>query len=101
MSKIGKQLKTELVLKSPRVTEKATALTGLKSGGAYTFEIASNVTKPMVEEAFISKYKVQPVKVNIVNLPAKKIFRRGRLSTKSATKKAIVFLKAGDKIEIV
>jgi ribosomal protein L23 len=46
-------------------------------------------------------YKVTPVRVNIVNLPAKIVFARGKTGRKSAIKKAIVTLKKGDKIEFV
>ena len=98
MSKIGKQLKNTLILRSPRITEKSTEL---NDKGAYVFVVDDKATKPLVKEAFISKYKATPVKINIVNLPAKTTFKRGVRGRKSATKKAIVYLKAGDKIEIV
>lgn len=101
MSKLGNELKNQIILKSPRVTEKATALANLKTGPAYTFEVPDFATKPMIESAFTAKYKATPVKVNIVNLPAKKVLRRGKIGTKSAVKKAMVYLKAGEKIEIV
>lgn len=101
MSKIGKEFKTQIVLKSPRVTEKSTDLASRKTGPAYVFEVAKEATKPMIENAFEIKYKVKPQKVNIINLPAKKIFRRGIRGSKSAVKKAIVYLKVGEKVEIV
>jgi large subunit ribosomal protein L23 len=101
MSKIGKEYKTQIVLKSPRITEKSTDLSLHKSGSAYVFEVAQEATKPMVVAAFVAKYKVKPVKVNIVNLPAKKTLVRGKRGHKSAIKKAIVFIKVGEKIEIV
>lgn len=100
MSKIGQELKTQIVLKSPRVTEKSTDLAG-KSSPVYVFEVAQEATKPMIAAAFLAKYKVKPTKVNIVNLPAKKTLVRGKRGTKSAVKKAMVYLKAGEKIEIV
>jgi large subunit ribosomal protein L23 len=98
MSKIGNQLKNSLVLHSPRITEKSTTLA---EKGAYVFVIDGRATKTSVKEAFVAKYKVQPVKINVVNLPAKKTFKRGIRGSKSGVKKAIVYLKAGDKIEIV
>lgn len=101
MSKIGQQLKTVLILKNPRITEKATASAEMKTGPAYIFEVAKESTKPMIAQAFEAKYKVKPQKVNIVNLPAKKTFKRGIRGSKSAVKKAMVYLKAGEKIEIV
>ena len=46
-------------------------------------------------------YKVSPMKVRIVNLPAKKVFVRGKWGEKTSVKKAYVYLKKGDKIEII
>ena len=98
MSKIGKQLKNTLILRSPRVTEKSTALT---ERGAYVFVVDPSATKSSIKKTFADKYKVTPVKINIVNLPAKATFKRGIRGSKSGLKKAIVYLKAGDKIEVV
>ena len=100
MSKIGKDFKTQIILKSPRVTEKSTDLASRKLP-AYVFEVAREATKPMILGAFETKYKIKPVKVNIVNLPAKRTTVRGVAGTKSAIKKAIVYLKVDEKIEIV
>jgi len=104
MSKIGRQLKTEMTLSAPRITEKATDLASPKqgqSGPAYTFEVARMATKPMIAVVFEAKYKIKPQKVNIVNLPAKTTLRRGVKGSTSSVKKAMVFLKPGEKIEIV
>jgi large subunit ribosomal protein L23 len=98
MSKIGNKLKNKLILHSPRITEKST---DLSEKGAYVFVVDTGATKTSVKEAFVSKYKVVPVKINIVNLPAKTTFRRGVRGSKSGVKKAVVYLKTGDKIEIV
>lgn len=100
MSKIGKNLKTQIILKAPRVTEKSTDLAS-RTIPSYVFEVAKEATKPMIVSAFLAKYKVKPVKVNIVNLPAKKTIVRGIRGSKSAVKKAVVYLKAGEKVEIV
>lgn len=84
------------VLIKPRITEKAS----LKSESAvYTFEIAKTATKSLVEQAFIEKYKITPVKVSTVTIPAKNVFVRGKRGTKSGYKKAYIYLKKGDKIE--
>jgi len=101
MSKIGKELKTTLILKAPRITEKSTDLANRKTGPAYVFEVAKEATKPMIMSAFEVKYKVKPIRINIVNLPAKKTLRRGTHGSTSAVKKAMVYLKAGEKVEIV
>ena len=44
-------------------------------------------------------YKVNPIRVNITNLPMKKVMYRGKPGMKSAIKKAQVFLAKGEKIE--
>ena len=86
------------VLKHPRVTEKAAILSG---NNIYTFEIDPKATKIDVLRAVKNVYKVDPVKVTISTLPAKRKFVRGRRGTTSAVKKAMVYLKKGDSIEFV
>lgn len=84
------------ILIKPRITEKAT----IKSeSSVYTFEIAKDATKSQVEKAFIEKYKLSPVKISTVTIPAKNVFVRGKRGKKSGYKKAYVYLKKGDKIE--
>jgi len=101
MSKISNKIKSEsAILSRPRVTEKATFVAGAKNP-VYTFEVAATATKPEILKAIEAKYKVKAIKVNIVTLPAKNVVVRGKKGTKPAVKKAMVFLKAGDKIEIV
>jgi len=101
MSKISNTIRAEgVVLTRPRVTEKATDLAGAKYP-VFTFEVASTATKSEIMKAVKAKYKVEPIKVNIVSLPAKKMVVRGREGHKPAVKKALVFLKTGDKIELV
>ena len=87
------------VIKKPKVTEKS----GIKaeSQNVYTFEVFKNASKHQIAGAIKDLYKVNPVKINIVNLPAKKVFKRGKAGTKKAIKKALVFLKKGDKIAYI
>lgn len=87
------------VLIRPRVTEKAAYLA--ERTNAYTFEVASTATKKSVAAAVKEYYKVTPIRVNITNLPSKKVFTRGKLGMKSGIKKAQVVLAKGDKIEFV
>jgi len=81
-----------------RITEKS-AFGSEK--GIYTFDISKEATKPMVSLAIQALYKVTPAAVNIVNIPRKQVFIRGKRGMKQAIKKAYVTLKKGDKIEIV
>jgi len=86
------------VIGRPRVTEKATMSA---ESGVYVFEVSKDSTKTKIAKAISSMYKVSPMKVRIVNLPAKKVFVRGKWGEKTSVKKAYVYLKKGDKIEII
>ncbi len=87
------------IIKSPRITEKA----GIKSESqnVYTFEVIKDATKKTIGEAIQLIYKVTPIKINVVNLPAKNVTARGKKGVKQAVKKALVFLKKGDKIAFI
>jgi large subunit ribosomal protein L23 len=89
----------ELIIKKPRITEKS----GIQAEalGVYTFEVTDKANKKNISKAIIELYKVTPVKVNITKLPSKKVFSRGKVGRKSGVKKAVVYLKKGDKIEFV
>jgi large subunit ribosomal protein L23 len=83
----------------PRITEKSGLMS--ENMGIYTFEVRANSTKPMIAQHIKALYKVSPRKVRIVNLPAKRVFVRGKRGTSNAVKKAMVYLKKGDKIDFV
>ncbi|MEK7510692.1 MAG: 50S ribosomal protein L23 [Patescibacteria group bacterium] len=85
------------VLKNPWFSEKA--LIGTENG-VYVFEVPPAVTKHDVMNAIEKTYKVNPVKVNIVNLPAKKKSLRTKrgVGTRARRHKAYVYLKKGDTI---
>ncbi|MBP9749146.1 MAG: 50S ribosomal protein L23 [Candidatus Pacebacteria bacterium] len=87
------------ILKCPRITEKAVYMT---LQHAYVFEVAADATKRDVVTAVHALYNVQPVKVNmVVKQPRAYVARfRNRRGTKAGMKKAYVFLKKGEKIDI-
>ena len=87
------------VILVPRITEKATVKADAEN--VYVFEIAGDANKTTVSQAIKSMYNVVPVRVNIARTPGKKLFRRGKLGFKSGVKKAYVYVKKGEKIEIV
>ncbi len=97
--KTGKKLSgfAANVLASPHITEKATAL-GEKN--AYVFKISTKANKPMVKQAIKEAYGVIPKKINITYKPKKQRIFRGKRGTSLGYKKAVVFLKEGEKIEI-
>ncbi len=85
-------------LVKPRITEKATVQS---ERNVYVFEIQGRAGKKDVAQAIFNSYKVTPVKIGIVRSPAKRVFVRGKAGLKSGVKKAYVYLKEGDKIELV
>lgn len=89
------------VLIRPRVTEKATFES---EKGVYVFNVSPRATKYDVAEAIKTTYKVTPRKINMVAVPSKKVRARGSrniFGTKSGGKKAYVYVKKGDTIDIV
>ena len=84
------------VLVRPHVTEKATMSA---ENSVYVFEIDSKANKGDVTKAFVGKYKITPIKVATVTIPAKNVFVRGKRGKKSGYKKAYIYLKKGTKIE--
>ncbi len=93
-------MQADKVLKLVRLTEKSNKLSS--ELGQYTFEVFSSATKHTVATAVEQTFKVTVRRVNIQNYRGKnKKSRQGRPSTTSDFKKAIVTLKAGDKIELV
>lgn len=80
----------------PHITEKAT-FAGESS--VYVFEVDSRSTKVGIKKAFVEKYKITPIKVSTVTIPAKSVFVRGKRGKKSGYKKAYVYLAKGQKLE--
>ena len=88
------------ILKQVRLTEKSSTLSS--ELGQYTFEVYPKVTKHQIAAAVEKTFKVTVVRVNTQTIQGKpKRTRTGRPMTKSTIHKAIVTLKAGDKIELV
>jgi large subunit ribosomal protein L23 len=90
---------TAKFLGTPRITEKATMVA--EKNNVYTFNISANSTKSELMKEIKKLHKVTPVKINIANLPRKNRVVRGRKITKAGSRKAYVFLKKGDKIDLV
>ncbi|MDO8510117.1 MAG: 50S ribosomal protein L23 [bacterium] len=86
------------VLRQPRVTEKA-AMKG--SDNVYVFEVSVTADKKAIARAVEAVFNVVPARVHVVPIPAKKIFARGKQGTRGGGKKAYVYLKDGDKIELI
>ena len=66
----------------------------------YTFKVHPDAHKTQVRQAVEELFDVKVVAVNMIKMPAKPKRRGAIKGTKPGWKKAIVELKAGDKIEI-
>jgi large subunit ribosomal protein L23 len=84
------------VLRRPIVSEKSIILQGRSK---YTFAVASGASKHQIKEAVETAFKVDVLGVNVITVQGstRKIGRR-RIVT-SPWKKAVVTVKAGQKIE--
>lgn len=101
---ISKSLPTDVdlsgVLLKQRVTEKAVQQ---NDRNVYTFIVHRDATKFSVADAITSIFKVTPVKVNIVNKSPRQYMAKakGRKFIEKGMKKAYVYLKKGDRIDLV
>jgi large subunit ribosomal protein L23 len=84
------------VLRRPVITEKSTEL---QTRNKYAFEIAAGANKPMIKQAVETAFKVKVTGVNVVSMRGKMRRVGRRMVLTSPWKKAIVTLRAGDKIE--
>ncbi len=85
---------------SPRITEKGAYLS---EHGAYVFNVAKGVSKKEIANAVQTLYKVIPRKIAVLAVPRKQVNTRNTNRTGSTAKgrKAYVYLKKGDTIELV
>ena len=93
--------KIQEVIIRPLITERSTQF---REKGKYSFEVHPNATKQEIRnavETIFKKDKVEVLKVNTTNVPAK-VRRFGRSESKASRwKKAIVTLKPGQKLELM
>jgi len=85
-------------IKQPRVTEKASFEA---ERNVYTFNVATSANKHEIKKAVFAIYKVKPVRINILTVPKKSIQMKGIKGRRGGGKKALVYLKPGDKIELI
>ncbi len=89
------------VLRRPLVTEKSSYQSGKLN--QYSFIVADAATRKQVKDAIETIYDVNVLRVNIINVPAKRGRRlrsRRLLVRKAAYKKAVVTLAEGQRLEI-
>lgn len=90
-------LAAELLLK-PHITEQSNLLA---QKNIYTFRVKPSANKILIKKAVKEMYGFEPLKIRIINMPAKKRKVQGKTGIKSGFKKALVYLKEGNKIEFI
>ena len=85
------------VILKPVVSEKSY---GLLDAGVYTFVVHPESNKTEIKMAIESIFNVTVTKVNTLNRKGKRKRRRQFYGTRPDTKRAIVTLKAGDRIDL-
>lgn len=87
------------ILIKPIITEKSM---NEAAKGKFTFEVAKSATKPEISLAVKESFKVNPIGVQTITVKGttKKSMKTRKTIKKSDTKKAIVRLKNGEKIDL-
>ena len=86
------------IIKNPRITEKASFA---QEQNVYTFDVSAGANKTEIKKAIFALYNVKSIRVNVLPVPKKNTFSKGKAGTKGGGRKALVYLKKGDKIEFV
>ncbi len=82
---------------SPSITEKSTSLSEFNK---VVFKVHKGANKSSIKKSIEKIFKVSVIKINTINLKGKTKLVRGKKSTKSGFKKAIVTLKKGQSIDL-
>ena len=85
------------ILIAPVVTEKATMAS---EHNKVVFKVARTATKPQIKEAVEKLFDVKVKKVNTLNRPGKMKVFKGRFGMQQDTKRAIVTLEEGQRIDV-
>ncbi len=89
------------ILLRPIITEKSSFHSSKLN--QYVFEVDRKASKPQIKEAVEKLFDVTVLRVNVINVPAKRSRRarsRRLLVRRSGYKKAIVTLAAGNTIDV-
>lgn len=97
VTELKKGEKRSVIIK-PRMTEKSALQADAR--GVYAFNVTKDSTKKSIAACIKAEYKVTPASIRMVTVPSKKKFVRGRWGVKGGGKKAYVYLKKGDKIDV-
>ena len=91
---------TKEIIKKVLITEKGSIMS---AQNRYLLEVATDATKPQIAEAAEKKFGVHVLAVRTINVKGGLRYIRGtrRAVTEATYKKAIVTVKAGERIEQV
>ena len=84
-------------IRNPIITEKATILS---EQNKTVFRVHEKANKTIIKKNIEKLFKVNVIKINIINQKSKTKMRQGKKSLKSGYKKAIVTLKKGQSIDL-
>ena len=84
-------------IKSPVITEKATILS---EQNKTVFKVHEKANKKTIKKNIEKIFKVNVIKINIINQKTKMKIKQGKKSYKSGYKKAIITLKKGQSIDL-
>ena len=84
-------------IRHPIITEKATILS---EQNKTVFKVHENANKRTIKKNIEKLFKVNVIKVNIINQKSKLKIKQGKKSIKSGYKKAIITLKKGQSIDL-
>ena len=85
------------IILAPVITEKATMAS---ENSQVMFRVASHATKPQIKEAVEKLFDVKVKRVNTLRRRGKWKAFKGRFGQQSTTKRAIVTLEEGQKIDV-
>ena len=85
------------IIVSPVITEKATMAS---EDNKVVFKVARDATKPQIKEAVEKLFDVKVKKVNTLNRPGKMKVFRGRFGMQQDSKRAVVTLEEGHRIDV-
>jgi large subunit ribosomal protein L23 len=84
-------------IRQPIITEKATILSEFNKT---VFKVHKGANKKTIKKNIEKLFKVNVIKVNIINQKTKVKLKQGKISKKPGYKKAIVTLKKGQSIDL-
>ncbi|MEW6642956.1 MAG: 50S ribosomal protein L23 [Pseudomonadota bacterium] len=85
------------VIVAPVITEKATTVS---EHNKVVFKVATNATKPQIKEAVEKLFDVKVKSVNTIVRKGKTKVFRGTFGTQSDSKRAVVTLEEGHRIDV-